>query len=125
MALNCPHFHKMTINMTNITSTRYCLNFDNFFSGWELLKDPDGRDHFLSFLEKEYATENLLFVESVWHLKKLPASEVLLRFFSQNKRFREFIPINPRWRSSAALSGRTTWAPRRSTQSTWTPSLTK
>ena len=63
-------------------------------SGWELLKDPDGRDHFLSFLEKEYATENLLFVESVWHLKKLPASEVLLRFFSQNKRFSEFIPIN-------------------------------
>jgi len=46
------------------------------FSSWELLKDPAGRDHFLSFLEKEYATENLLFVESVWHLKKLPASEV-------------------------------------------------
>ena len=46
------------------------------FLGWELLKDPAGRDHFLSFLEKEYATENLLFVESVWHLKKLPASEV-------------------------------------------------
>ena len=33
-------------------------------------------------------------MESVWHLKKLPASEVLLRFFSQNKRFSEFIPIN-------------------------------
>jgi len=46
------------------------------FSSWELLKDPAGRDHFHSFLEKEYATENLLFVESVWHLKKLPASEV-------------------------------------------------
>lgn len=46
------------------------------FSSWELLKDPAGRDHFLSFLEKEYATENLLFVESVWHLKKLPVSEV-------------------------------------------------
>lgn len=46
------------------------------FSGWELLKDPSGRDHFLSFLEKEYATENLLFVEAVWQLKKLSSSEV-------------------------------------------------
>ena len=51
--------------------------------GWELLKDPAGRDHFHSFLEKEYATENLLFVESVWHLKKLPASEV--RFINITK----------------------------------------
>ena len=40
------------------------------------MKDPSGRDHFLSFLEKEYATENLLFVEAVWQLKKLPSSEV-------------------------------------------------
>jgi len=46
------------------------------FSGWELLRDPAGRDHFLAFLEREYATENLLFVEAVWHLKRLPASEV-------------------------------------------------
>lgn len=46
------------------------------FSGWELLKDPAGRDHFLSFLEREYATENLLFVEAVWQLKRLAASEV-------------------------------------------------
>ena len=40
------------------------------------MKDPSGRDHFLSFLEKEYATENLLFVEAVWQLKKLSSSEV-------------------------------------------------
>ena len=70
------------------TKRLVCYSMFDFanLSGWELLKDPAGRDHFLSFLEKEYATENLLFVESVWHLKKLPASEVLLRFFSQNKR---------------------------------------
>jgi len=46
------------------------------FSGWELLKDPVGRDHFHAFLEREYATENLLFVEAVWQLKKLPVCEV-------------------------------------------------
>ena len=51
-------------------------NFSIFIPGWELLRDPSGRDHFLSFLEKEYATENLLFVEAVWKLKKLPSCEV-------------------------------------------------
>ena len=50
--------------------------FQTLFTGWELLRDPSGRDHFLSFLEKEYATENLLFVEAVWNLKKLPSCEV-------------------------------------------------
>ena len=45
-------------------------------SGRELLRDPIGRDHFLAFLEKEYATENLLFVEAVWKMKRLPAKEV-------------------------------------------------
>ena len=39
-------------------------------------RDELGRDHFLSFLEREYATENLLFVESVWRLKKLASCEV-------------------------------------------------
>ena len=39
-------------------------------------RDELGRDHFLSFLEREYATENLLFVESVWRLKKLSSCEV-------------------------------------------------
>ena len=29
--------------------------------GWELLKDPAGRDHFLSFLEREYATGTQLY----------------------------------------------------------------
>lgn len=46
------------------------------FSCWELLKDPIGHDHFKSFLEKEYATENLLFVEAVWNMKKLPQKDV-------------------------------------------------
>jgi hypothetical protein len=34
------------------------------FSCWELLKDPIGHDHFKSFLEKEYATENLVATSS-------------------------------------------------------------
>jgi hypothetical protein len=46
------------------------------FSCWELLKDPIGHDHFKSFLEKEYATENLLFVEAVWNMKKLSQKDV-------------------------------------------------
>jgi len=46
------------------------------FSGWELLKDPIGRDHFLTFLEREYATENLLFVESVWRMKRMSEKDV-------------------------------------------------
>jgi regulator of G-protein signaling len=46
------------------------------FSCWELLKDPVGHDHFKAFLEKEYATENLLFVEAVWRMKKLSQIDV-------------------------------------------------
>lgn len=46
------------------------------FSCWELLKDPVGHDHFRAFLEKEYATENLLFVEAVWRMKKLAQRDV-------------------------------------------------
>ncbi len=42
------------------------------FSCWDLLRDPVGHDHFKAFLEKEYATENLFFVEAVWRMKKLP-----------------------------------------------------
>ena len=35
----------------------------HFFLGWELLKDPIGRDHFLTFLEREYATgTNVLYM---------------------------------------------------------------
>ena len=45
------------------------------FSCWDLLRDPVGHDHFRAFLEKEYATENLFFVEAVWKMKKL-ASKV-------------------------------------------------
>ena len=41
------------------------------FSCWDMLKDPIGHDHFKAYLEKEYATENLLFVEAVWKMKKL------------------------------------------------------
>ena len=43
------------------------------FSCWDMLKDPIGHDHFKAYLEKEYATENLLFVEAVWKMKKLAA----------------------------------------------------
>ena len=39
----------------------------------DMLKDPIGHDHFKAYLEKEYATENLLFVEAVWKMKKLAA----------------------------------------------------
>ena len=46
------------------------------FSCWELLKDPVGHEHFKSFLEKEYAPENLFFVESVWKMKKLSQKDV-------------------------------------------------
>ena len=46
------------------------------FSCWELLKDPVGHDHFKAFLEKEYATENLFFVEAVWRMKKLAQKDV-------------------------------------------------
>ena len=46
------------------------------FSCWDLLRDPVGHDHFRQFLEKEYATENLLFVEAVWRMKKMADSEV-------------------------------------------------
>ena len=46
------------------------------FSCWELLKDPVGHEHFKSFLEKEYATENLFFVESVWKMKKMSQKDV-------------------------------------------------
>ncbi|XP_040572947.1 regulator of G-protein signaling 7 isoform X2 [Lepeophtheirus salmonis] len=46
------------------------------FSCWDLLKDPQGHDHFLAFLEKEYATENLLFVEAVWKMKKLSQKDI-------------------------------------------------
>ena len=67
---NASRFTKIALKI------QFKLLRSSIFTGWELLKDPAGRDHFLSFLEKEYATENLLFVESVWHLKKLPASEV-------------------------------------------------
>jgi len=46
------------------------------FSCWDMLKDPIGHDHFKAYLEKEYATENLLFVEAVWKMKKLAAKDV-------------------------------------------------
>ena len=46
------------------------------FSCWEMLKDPVGHDHFRAFLEKEYATENLLFVKAVWRMKKLAQVDV-------------------------------------------------
>eukprot|EP00095_Tigriopus_kingsejongensis_P000221 maker-scaffold55_size446313-snap-gene-1.14 protein:Tk00221 transcript:maker-scaffold55_size446313-snap-gene-1.14-mRNA-1 annotation:"regulator of g-protein signaling 7 isoform x1" len=46
------------------------------FSCWEMLKDPVGHDHFKAFLEKEYATENLLFVEAVWKMKKQSQKDV-------------------------------------------------
>jgi regulator of G-protein signaling len=46
------------------------------FSCWDLLKDPVGHDHFRAFLEKEYATENLLFVEDVWRMKKMAERDV-------------------------------------------------
>ena len=46
--------------LCTFTFSRHNLHF---LSGWELLRDPAGRDHFLAFLEREYATENLLFVE--------------------------------------------------------------
>ena len=70
---NCKWFN---VGANNSQDAFGIIKIINFIAGWELLKDPAGRDHFLSFLEKEYATENLLFVESVWHLKKLPVSEV-------------------------------------------------
>jgi len=46
------------------------------FSCWDMLRDPVGRDHFKHFLEKEYATENLLFVEAVWGMKKMAQRDV-------------------------------------------------
>ena len=46
------------------------------FSCWDMLRDPIGHDHFKAFLEKEYATENLLFVEAVWKMKKLAQKDV-------------------------------------------------
>jgi len=46
------------------------------FSCWDLLKDPVGHDHFRTFLEIEYATENLLFVEAVWRMKRMPLRDV-------------------------------------------------
>ena len=46
------------------------------FSCWELLQDPVGHEHFKSFLEKEYATENLFFVEAVWKMKKMAQKDV-------------------------------------------------
>ena len=46
------------------------------FSCWDLLRDPIGHDHFKAFLEKEYATENLFFVEAVWRMKKLAQKDV-------------------------------------------------
>ena len=46
------------------------------FSCWDLLRDPVGHDHFKAFLEKEYATENLFFVEAVWRMKKLSQKDV-------------------------------------------------
>ena len=46
------------------------------FSCWDMLKDPVGHDHFRAFLEKEYATENLLFVEAVWKMKKMAQKDV-------------------------------------------------
>lgn len=73
LATNCKWFN---VEANNSQDAVWIIKIINFIAGWELLKDPAGRDHFLSFLEKEYATENLLFVESVWHLKKLPVSEV-------------------------------------------------
>ena len=32
------------------------IDFVTYNAGWELLRDPIGRDHFLTFLEREYAT---------------------------------------------------------------------
>ena len=49
------------------------------FSCWDMLKDPIGHDHFKAYLEKEYATENLLFVEAVWKMKKLAAKGMSLK----------------------------------------------
>ena len=73
LATNCKWFN---VEANNSQDAVWIIKIINFIAGWELLNNPAGRDHFLSFLEKEYATENLLFVESVWHLKKLPVSEV-------------------------------------------------
>jgi len=67
------------------------------FSGWELLKDPIGREHFHTFLEREYATENLLFVESVWHMKKMAEKDVAAECHRIWNRFmgsQAEIPIN-------------------------------
>ena len=46
------------------------------FSCWDMLKDPIGHDHFKAYLEKEYATENLLFVEAVWKMKRLASKGI-------------------------------------------------
>ena len=50
------------------------------FSCWDMLKDPIGHDHFKAYLEKEYATENLLFVEAVWKMKKLASKGNIVLF---------------------------------------------
>ena len=120
LATNCKWFN---VEANNSQDAVWIIKIINFIAGWELLKDPAGRDHFLSFLEKEYATENLLFVESVWHLKKLPVSEV------KEKRIGMIGIINvnnlKRLVRNAASSGPSSWPPRRSIRSMWTPSLTK
>ncbi|EEB17270.1 Regulator of G-protein signaling, putative [Pediculus humanus corporis] len=49
------------------------------FSLKELLQDPAGRDHFLSFLEKEFSGENLKFWEAVQEFHTLPQKKVAER----------------------------------------------
>ena len=115
LATNCKWFN---VGANNSQDAVWIIKIINFIAGWELLKDPSGRDHFLSFLEKEYATENLLFVESVWHLKKLPVSEVSWTTWKtqscEKKRFKIFEIIRGCWAVQHHLEpvhGLTGWAP--------------
>ena len=109
LATNCKW---LNVGANNSQDAVWIIKIINFIAGWELLKDPSGRDHFLSFLEKEYATENLLFVESVWHLKKLPVSEVR---WTTRKRFWISVNIVGGWAVQHHLGpvhGHAGWAPR-------------
>ena len=64
------------------------------FSCWDMLKDPIGHDHFKAYLEKEYATENLLFVEAVWKMKKLASKgNIALSMVSINTSAIKFLSI--------------------------------
>ncbi|KAK6636693.1 hypothetical protein RUM43_010355 [Polyplax serrata] len=73
---DCPEMWEQEKNIKELSARRVKRWT---FSLKELLQDPAGRDHFLSFLGKEFSGENLKFWEAVQEFRTLPQKKVASR----------------------------------------------